>query len=142
MKDSHEFHAICLDTFPPIFYLNDTSQTVIKLCHFMNDWYENEEKFLNEGNKYMVCYTFDAGPNAVLITRNTQCLNLMLRAIRNTFFNANKNNSLWIEDKLKLSTINDQNNQLKLPKLGMQSDGIEKIILTQLGGGARILNNF
>ncbi len=42
MKDSSEFHAICLDTFPPIFYLNDTSRAVIKLCHLMNDWYKNK----------------------------------------------------------------------------------------------------
>jgi diphosphomevalonate decarboxylase len=28
MADSNQFHATCLDTLPPIFYLNDTSRQV------------------------------------------------------------------------------------------------------------------
>ena len=28
MKDSNQFHAVCLDTYPPITYLNDTSRKV------------------------------------------------------------------------------------------------------------------
>ncbi|XP_032086157.1 diphosphomevalonate decarboxylase-like [Thamnophis elegans] len=56
MKDSNQFHATCMDTFPPIFYLNDTSKQVIALVHRFND-HHGETK---------VAYTFDAGPNAVL----------------------------------------------------------------------------
>lgn len=56
MKDSNSFHATCLDTYPPIFYLNDTSKKIIKLCHQINAFY----------NETVVAYTFDAGPNAVL----------------------------------------------------------------------------
>ena len=26
MQDSNQFHAICLDTYPPIFYMNDVSR--------------------------------------------------------------------------------------------------------------------
>ncbi|XP_066493577.1 diphosphomevalonate decarboxylase [Tiliqua scincoides] len=58
MKDSSQFHATCLDTFPPIFYLNDTSKQVIALVHRFNAHY----------GKTKVAYTFDAGPNAVLFT--------------------------------------------------------------------------
>lgn len=56
MKDSNSFHATCLDTYPPIFYMNDTSKKIIKLCHQINEFY----------NETVVAYTFDAGPNAVL----------------------------------------------------------------------------
>ncbi|XP_048338301.1 diphosphomevalonate decarboxylase [Sphaerodactylus townsendi] len=56
MKDSNQFHATCLDTFPPIFYLNDVSKRVIALVHRFNAHY----------GKTKVGYTFDAGPNAVL----------------------------------------------------------------------------
>uniref|UniRef100_A0A1X7VM40 Diphosphomevalonate decarboxylase n=1 Tax=Amphimedon queenslandica TaxID=400682 RepID=A0A1X7VM40_AMPQE len=41
MKDSNQFHAVCLDSYPPIMYMNDASK---------------------------LAYTFDAGPNAVLFT--------------------------------------------------------------------------
>lgn len=36
MRDSNQFHATCLDTFPPIFYLNDTSRHIIALAHRFN----------------------------------------------------------------------------------------------------------
>ena len=39
MADSNQFHATCLDTFPPIFYLNDTSRQIIRLVHAFNDFY-------------------------------------------------------------------------------------------------------
>ena len=38
MRDSNQFHATCLDTFPPIFYLNETSKAVIHLVHAYNKW--------------------------------------------------------------------------------------------------------
>ncbi len=55
-KDSNNFHACCLDTDPPIFYLNDTSRAAIRLC-----------EALNTAHGRSICtYTFDAGPNAVV----------------------------------------------------------------------------
>ncbi|KAG9462739.1 hypothetical protein GDO78_023235, partial [Eleutherodactylus coqui] len=40
MKDSNQFHATCLDTYPPIFYLNQVSQRVIGLVHRYNAYYK------------------------------------------------------------------------------------------------------
>ena len=37
MKDSNQFHAICADTYPPIFYLNETSHRIISLIHVINN---------------------------------------------------------------------------------------------------------
>lgn len=39
MKDSNQFHATCLDTYPPIFYLSSVSQQVISLVHRYNRHY-------------------------------------------------------------------------------------------------------
>ncbi|XP_054892920.1 diphosphomevalonate decarboxylase [Poeciliopsis prolifica] len=58
MKDSNQFHATCLDTHPPIFYLNSVSQQIIHLVHRYN-------KYCGETR---VAYSFDAGPNAVIFT--------------------------------------------------------------------------
>lgn len=39
MKDSNQFHATCLDTYPPIFYLSSVSQRVISVVHRYNRHY-------------------------------------------------------------------------------------------------------
>lgn len=55
MEDSNQFHAVCLDTFPPIRYLNDASWHLIETVHEFN---ESETR---------AAYTFDAGPNACIL---------------------------------------------------------------------------
>ena len=37
MQDSNQFHAVCLDTYPPILYLNDVSKRVIQLVTRYNE---------------------------------------------------------------------------------------------------------
>ena len=56
MKDSNSFHATCLDTTPPIFYMNDTSRAAVRMVDLINE---------KEG-RALAAYTFDAGPNAVV----------------------------------------------------------------------------
>lgn len=58
MQDSNQFHAVCLDTYPPIFYMNDVSKAIIRLVHVLNE----------HAGKIVAAYTFDAGPNAVIYT--------------------------------------------------------------------------
>lgn len=58
MQDSNQFHAVCLDTYPPVFYMNDISRIIIRLVHVIN----------KAAGKLMAAYTFDAGPNAVIYT--------------------------------------------------------------------------
>ncbi|CAI5757751.1 unnamed protein product [Candida verbasci] len=54
MKDSNSFHSVCLDSYPPIFYLNDVSKHCIKIVQDINK------------EEIIAAYTFDAGPNCVV----------------------------------------------------------------------------
>lgn len=56
MKDSNQFHAVCMDSYPPIVYMNEVSHSVVRLVHSYN-------KHVGAAR---VAYTFDAGPNAVV----------------------------------------------------------------------------
>ncbi|KAH6585013.1 hypothetical protein BASA60_000708 [Batrachochytrium salamandrivorans] len=88
MADSNQFHAVCLDTFPPIFYMNDISRAVIRLVTAYNNLYLspptttttttgaggvsglvgglNDNAAASCSSGYRAAYTYDAGPNAVL----------------------------------------------------------------------------
>ena len=59
MEDSNQFHATCLDTYPPVFYMNDVSKRLVALVHALND---------ANGGVPLAGYTFDAGPNCVILT--------------------------------------------------------------------------
>ncbi|RZB89493.1 Diphosphomevalonate decarboxylase MVD2, peroxisomal isoform B [Glycine soja] len=69
--DSNQFHAVCLDTSPPIFYMNDTSHRIISIAE---KWNRSEEA-------PQVAYTFDAGPNAVLIARNRKAATSLIQRL-------------------------------------------------------------
>ncbi|KAI8912815.1 diphosphomevalonate decarboxylase [Gorgonomyces haynaldii] len=60
MMDSNQFHSVCLDTFPPVFYMNDVSRYIVRLIT------EYNHLFTSEGKGYQAAYTYDAGPNCVL----------------------------------------------------------------------------
>lgn len=60
MRDSNQFHAVALDTEPPIFYMNDVSRAIIAAVT------EYNRVSIAAGGKRKAAYTFDAGPNAVV----------------------------------------------------------------------------
>ncbi len=58
IRDSNNMHATMLDTYPPISYLNDTSREIMNAIHEINE----------SAGEALAAYTFDAGPNAHVIT--------------------------------------------------------------------------
>jgi diphosphomevalonate decarboxylase len=74
MRESSHMHAVMLDSFPPIIYLNDISREIIASVHEFN------------AKKGSICagYTFDAGPNAHVYTeeRHVKGVEAMLRGIK------------------------------------------------------------
>jgi len=74
MRDSNNMHAVMLDTYPPMIYLNDTSRNIINAITDLN----------RQEGKIVAAYTFDAGPNAHIITLENYESKVMsvLKAIR------------------------------------------------------------
>jgi len=58
MRESSHMHAVMLDSFPPIMYLNDVSREIMWSIH----------EFNKSKGKICAGYTFDAGPNAHVYT--------------------------------------------------------------------------
>ncbi|XP_059759963.1 diphosphomevalonate decarboxylase [Balaenoptera ricei] len=128
MKDSNQFHATCLDTFPPISYLSDTSRRVIRLVHCFNAHH----------GRTKVAYTFDAGANAVIFTLDDTVAEFVA-AVRHSFppeLNGDKFlkglpvEPVPLSDELKAALGAD-------PTPG----GVKYIIATQVGPGPQVLND-
>jgi diphosphomevalonate decarboxylase len=60
MQDSNQFHAVALDTYPPIFYMNDVSRAIVAVVT------EYNRVALETTGHLKAAYTYDAGPNAVI----------------------------------------------------------------------------
>jgi diphosphomevalonate decarboxylase len=74
MRESSHMHAVMLDTFPPIIYLNDISREIMASVH----------EFNSGKGKTCAGYTFDAGPTAHVYTEEKYVKEVvrMLRGIR------------------------------------------------------------
>ncbi|XP_074575295.1 diphosphomevalonate decarboxylase MVD2, peroxisomal-like [Curcuma longa] len=142
-SDSNQFHAVCLDTRPPIFYMNDTSHRIINLVERWNK---------AEGSP-QVAYTFDAGPNAVLISQNRNTAALLLRQLLFCFPPPpdTELSSYVIGDKsiLDEAGVPSMSDIEALPPPFLNKDGspcqkfagqISYFICTKLGSGPKLLN--
>lgn len=71
MKDSNQFHATCLDTFPPISYLNDTSRRIIHLVHRFNAHHGQTKARWGRGSAET-----HSGPPAMTFSETSTCLSV------------------------------------------------------------------
>jgi diphosphomevalonate decarboxylase len=140
MQDSNQFHAVCLDTFPPIFYLNDISKAIIKVITLYNNLYIVEKGGKKTG--YRVAYTFDAGPNAVLYLHRKYVPEVV--GLLNYLFPCSNPNEEYFgraTEYLKL----DQSKITKLAtSLALKPwpvDCLCRMISTVVGDGPRLLSN-
>lgn len=118
MQDSSQFHAVCMDTYPPVIYLNEQSKHLIDLVHSYNQ--------IDGDNQMKVAYTFDAGPNPFCFLREEHVEDFL--KLLNYFYP--KTNDEQISDtEQKFSTI----------KLPIMSNALERYVLTKIGSGPKII---
>lgn len=124
MKDSNNFHACCLDTQPPIFYMNDTSRAAVRLVEAINASHP-------EGKLY-AAYTFDAGPNAVVYF-----LEEHENIVAGTFKALLGDKTGW--SGAKGERIQARKEQLEGTEVAGEAlkKGISRVILTSVGDGPR-----
>ncbi|KAJ8073627.1 diphosphomevalonate decarboxylase [Marasmius tenuissimus] len=127
MADSNQFHAVALDTSPPIFYMNDVSRGVIAVI----------EEYNRSAGKIKAAYTFDAGPNAVIYAPEEN-LKEIIQLIVNFF-----PQQAQFKDPFGLFGGNLQG---KLPEgfnenvtKVFEAGSVKGLIHTKVGGGPRVL---
>lgn len=116
MQDSNQFHAVCLDSSPPIFYLNDISRCAIRIVEEIN----------NKAGKLIAAYTFDAGPNAVIYYEEEHEQEVLgpIKCIL-------KDSEGWDDDSIgELSSTGFDKRWVETLR-----GGVERVILTRVGPG-------
>lgn len=137
VQDSNQFHAICLDTYPPIFYLNETSLQIIKICSIINNHYK----------KMKLAYTFDAGPNACIYLLD-DFVDIFITVIRQLFRVDDNNDSLKLEGRTlqhesseKTKEIDSLNNLFKSAYVTPSRNTIKYLISTSIGDGPKLIED-
>ncbi|KAJ5075779.1 diphosphomevalonate decarboxylase [Anaeramoeba ignava] len=129
IRESNQLHSICLDSSPPLFYLNENSRAIISV---MED--------LNKSTSPIVAYTFDAGPNAVLIFQKENKQKICSTLFSNFSFS-------FPEDVLDdFSTFTNKpkylsNLFMNVMKKEKELNFIKYIFFTKIGNGPEIIIN-
>jgi diphosphomevalonate decarboxylase len=116
MMESNSFHSVCLDTFPPIFYLNDVSKAAIRVVEDIN----------KKAGKIIAAYTFDAGPNAVIYYEEENTA-----AVAGVVKGALEGLDGWQSREIQSRDAGS----LDARAVQVLKDGVARVILTQVGEG-------
>ncbi|OWZ33508.1 diphosphomevalonate decarboxylase [Cryptococcus neoformans AD2-60a] len=125
MADSNSFHAVCLDTAPPIFYLNDVSRAIIAVVEELN----------RAAGEIIAAYTFDAGPNAVIYTLEKN-MPFVLGAIKRFFPTSEEFESPF---QTGVRDLPEGFNTGVVREGGWEKGAVKGLIHTRVGDGPRVL---
>jgi len=137
MQDSNSFHSTCLDTYPPIFYLNETSKHVIHVVHALNA----------RAGKIVAAYTFDAGPNAVIYLLEKE-LNGVLDVFLHYYLPSSASPQSFLHDPTGISEYSTNAskkvnvNPELIASIGERKESTKlfQIIVTKVGKGASVVS--
>ena len=119
MRESNSFHATCLDTTPPIFYLNDVSRAAIRAAELINEMV----------GRAVLAYTFDAGPNAVLYYLESDA-----EDVRASFRGILGEKEGWVGTGGKGSEMGTLGKGNEVVEMALRN-GVSRVIETSVGDG-------
>ncbi|CCU99826.1 unnamed protein product [Malassezia sympodialis ATCC 42132] len=129
--DSNNFHACCLDTAPPIFYMNDTSRAIVQVIEELN------RARKDAGDDPIAAYTFDAGPNAVLYVREKD-MPTVLGVMHHYFPDASFDDPFQLH--VSSSTLPALPPSFREDAVPVHPSGsVRRLIHTRVGDGPRVL---
>jgi diphosphomevalonate decarboxylase len=120
MADSNGFHATCLDTEPPIFYMNDVSRAAVRAV----------ENISKAAGRVVAAYTFDAGPNAVIYYLDED-ETLVAGAFKTLLGSVDG----WGGDRGKAVNASAVENVIEPAAASLLAEGVGRVILTGVGEG-------
>ncbi|XP_005105464.1 diphosphomevalonate decarboxylase [Aplysia californica] len=129
MQESNQLHAVCLDTYPPIFYMTDTSRLIVRLVHAINDVLGDIK----------VAYTFDAGPNACLYLLKEDVPRVM-GLLRHFFPPAQRNGEPFVTG-LPVDELPVTESDLAGISLPQSEGAIKYVIHTKVGPGPQVVTD-
>jgi diphosphomevalonate decarboxylase len=156
MRDSNQLHAICADTYPPMFYLTDASCHLIDLVHAYNEFHDNHANGgdINAGSpRPKVAYTFDAGPNCCLLMEEEtvgEFLPYLCHYCPNSkedkFIRGLTTPELHFvkrfahgDRKISASSPSDRKNDRRWERLTPMPDSVEYVIVSKVGGAPHVI---
>ncbi|GLE10750.1 hypothetical protein PINS_up022990 [Pythium insidiosum] len=136
MQDSNQFHAVCLDTMPPIVYMNDVSRRIVQLVHRVNAFYGDVR----------LAYTFDAGPNAVLFVEAQHVADVL--ALLTRVFPGANGARLPVETTTMATQVaaarearGPSGKLVDAVGLAPTPGAVKMLYVTRVGGGPRVLSH-
>ncbi|ERF75576.1 hypothetical protein EPUS_04556 [Endocarpon pusillum Z07020] len=126
-SQSNGFHAVCLDSWPPIAYLNDVSRAAVRIVEAIN------QQSTDAGAGLVAAYTFDAGPNAVVyyLERDTERVAGVFRALlgeRVEGWEGSYGEAIKKPAEMELGTLDEK-------AVETLKAGVSRVICTGVGGG-------
>ncbi|CAL5873855.1 uncharacterized protein PFLUO_LOCUS8138 [Penicillium psychrofluorescens] len=125
MRDSNTFHATCLDSWPPIFYMNDVSRAAVRLVHDIN----------SAVGRTVCAYTFDAGPNAVIYYEEKDSALVAGTAKAILGSNTEGWGGPFYETLANVTAPGVELDKIDPRVLSTLKDGVSRVILTGVGEG-------
>lgn len=133
MQESNSLHSVCLDTYPPIFYQNETTKSLISMIHDLN----------NAHSEPVAAYTVDAGANCFVITKKEYAKFILSTVIEVSGLDKEALNESAHGHLADLTTPEVDIEQTKYESIVSEYSGnikLNRIIATKVGEGVKFIN--